>query len=120
MPWPFYDRDLVSKVDLMIDRQTGSLLINIHSISSDFETGDRGVVRAPFTVAKWVLTAKGENKTEVLYQVLADPGVYIPAFLVNMFSKGMGVKTIQGLRKIVKRDKYRKAKAIVTTTPWIR
>jgi hypothetical protein len=30
----------------------------------------------------------------------------------------MGVDTIAGLREMVKKEKYRNAKALVTNTPW--
>ena len=120
MPWPFYDRDLVAKVEVMIDEATGALLINIQSISSDFRTDDEYVVRTPITRAKWILTPISEDETEVLYQALADPGGYVPAFLINMFSHNMAISTIAELRKMVKKDKYKNAEAVITTTPWIR
>lgn len=120
MPWPFYDRDLVAKVEVRVDEATGALLIDIQSITTDFGTDDGYVVRAPMTRAKWILTPISANETEVLYQILTDPGGYLPAFLVNMFSSDMGVSTIAELRKMVKKDKYKNAKSIVTTTPWIR
>jgi len=120
MPWPFYDRDLVAKVEVMVDEATGTLLIDIQSITTDFRTEDDYVVRAPMTRAKWILTPISANETEVLYQILTGPGGYLPAFLVNLFSSDMGVSTIAELRKMVKKDKYKNAKSIVTTTPWIR
>jgi hypothetical protein len=120
MPWPFYDRDLVAKVEVMIDGKTGALLFKIQSIPNDFRAEDEYVVRAPMTRAKWVLTPISESETEVLYQALADPGGYIPAFLINMFSHDMAISTIAELRKMVKKDKYKNAKSIVTTTHWIR
>ena len=120
MPWPFYDRDLVAKVQVMVDEATGALLFDIQGITTDFRAEDGYVVRAPMTRAKWILTPVSENETEVLYQILTEPGGYLPAFLVNLFSSDMGVITIAELRNMVKKDKYNNAKSIVTTTPWIR
>jgi hypothetical protein len=119
MPWPFYDRDLVAKVEVRIDEATGALLIKIQSISSDFKAEDYYTVRIPSTKAKWILTPMGENKTKVLYQILTDPGGYMPGFAVNLVSNDMAVSTIASLRKMVKKEKYKNAKAIVTTTPWL-
>lgn len=49
---------------------------------------------------------------------VAPPVGRLPKFLVNLFSKKMGVDTIAGLREMVKKEKYRNAKALLTTTPW--
>ena len=120
MPWPLYDRDAVGKIELMIDRTTGALLVQTQNISTDFRTEDQDAVRAPVLAGKWVLTPLGENKTEALYQVLADPGGYLPSFIINMVSQDLAVNTILGIRKMVKKDKYKNVKTIITKTPWIR
>jgi hypothetical protein len=120
MPWPFYDRDGVAKAILRIDEETGALLWQAHTIATDFREDDWCVLRVPIVDAKWILTPLGENKTRAHYQILADPGGYLPTFLVNMMSEDLAVKTIAGIREMVKKDKYKKAKSVVTTTPWAR
>jgi hypothetical protein len=120
MPWPMYDRDAVGKIELMIDKATGALLVQTQNISTDFKTEDQDAVRAPLLTGKWVLTPIGKNKTEALYQVLADPGGYLPSFIVNMVSQDLAINTIAGIRKMVKKDKYKNVKTIMTTTPWVR
>jgi hypothetical protein len=119
MPWPFYDRDSVGRIDFMIDEKTGALFVRARATSTDFKVDDY-TVRAPLAWAKWILTPQGKNKTVVLYQVIADPGGYLPTFLVNMYSQDLAVKTILGIRKMVKMDKYKDAKSVITTTPWIK
>jgi hypothetical protein len=120
MPWPLYDRDAVGKIELMIDKTTGALLVQTQNIPTDYRTENEDAVRAPVLEGKWILTPIGENKTEALYQVLADPGGYLPSFIINMVSEDLAVKTILGIRKMVKKDKYKNVKIIITTTPWIR
>jgi len=120
MPWPFYDRDGVARVRYMIDQATGALLVQVQNISTDFKREDHFVLRVPIAEAKWILTPLGENKTEMVYQILVDPGGYIPAFLVNMYSKDMAIKTIEDIRKFVRTDRYKNAKSVLTTTPWDR
>jgi hypothetical protein len=120
MPWPMYDRDAVGKIELMIDKATGALLVQTQNISTDFKSEDQDAVRAPLLEGKWVLTPIGKNKTEALYQVLADPGGYLPSFIVNMVSQDLAINTIAGIRKMVKKDKYKNVKTIMTTTPWVR
>ncbi|MEA3223249.1 MAG: START domain-containing protein, partial [Thermodesulfobacteriota bacterium] len=120
MTWPIHDRDVVAKTEYMIDKSTGILHVQAHRISTDFRTQNKKVIRIPITEVKYILTPIGKDKTEVTYQILADPGGKLPSSLVNMLSKNLGVKTIAGIREMVKKDKYKNVKSVTTTTPWIR
>lgn len=120
LPWPVDDRDVIVKAEYMIDKATGALFFQAQNISTDFKAEDNEVVRMPTAEVKCIATPLGENKTEVLYQVLVDPGGMLPSFLTNMLMKDLAVRTIAAIREVVKKDKYKNAKSIVTTTPWIR
>jgi len=120
MPWPVNDRYALFRADHMIDRSTGAIRVAVESISADFDEKDKKAVRMPITIGQCIATPVGEKETEVRYQVLADPGGNLPSWLVNMLSKNLGVKTIAGIREMVKKDKYRQATRIITTTPWVR
>jgi len=120
MPWPVNDRYAVFRADHMIDASTGAIRVAVKNISADFDEKDKKAVRMPITIGQCIATPVSENETEVLYQVLADPGGNLPSWLVNMLSKNLGVKTIAGIREMVKKDKYRNASRIITTTPWVR
>ena len=120
MPWPFYDRHGVARAEYRIDEETGALLWQAQSVSANFRDEDWYVLKVPIVDAKWILTPVGENKTRAHYQILADPGGYVPTFVVNIMSEDLAVKTIAGIREMVKKDKYKTAKSVVTTTPWTR
>jgi hypothetical protein len=120
MPWPVNDRYAVFRANHMIDASTGAIRVAVENISADFDEKDKKAVRMPITIGQCIATPVGENETEVLYQVLADPGGNLPSWLVNMLSKNLGVKTIAGIREMVEKDKYRNATEIITTTPWVR
>jgi len=47
---------------------------------------------------------------------MSDPGGGLPAFLVSILSHDLGVKTIAGIRRMAKQEKYRQATAVTTTT----
>jgi hypothetical protein len=70
----------------------------------------------PLSVIDCTLVSKGADKTEVTYQVLADPGGELPSFIVNMLTNDYGIKTIAGLRQMVKKDKYKNVTKVVTAT----
>ena len=118
MPWPVDDRYVVVKSVNMIDTKTGTLYVRAREMQADFPQAQHGLVRMPLLRYIMIVTPFGESKSQVHYQVLADPGGILPAFLVNLFSKNMGVDTILGLREMVKKEKYRNTTALVTTTPW--
>lgn len=76
----------------------------------------RDISIMPQSITDCKLVPKGADKTEVTYQVLGDPGGKLPHFLVSMFTKNYGIKTIAGLRQMVKKDKLKNVKKVVTTT----
>ncbi|MBW2637465.1 MAG: hypothetical protein JRC86_08100, partial [Deltaproteobacteria bacterium] len=106
MPWPVNDRDVVVKSVLMVDTKTGTLYVRAHEVTADFPHAPSGLVRMPILRYIMIVSPLGESKSQVYYQVLADPGGRLPKFLVNLFSKNMGVDTIAGLREMVKKEKY--------------
>jgi hypothetical protein len=120
MPWPVNDRYAVFRANHMIDASTGAIRVAVQNISVDFDEKDENAVRMPITIGQCIATPMGENETEVLYQVLADPGGNLPSWLINMLSKNLGVKTIEGIREMVKKDKYKNASEVITRTPWVR
>jgi len=70
----------------------------------------------PLVIVDYTLAPKGPDKTEVTYEALADPGGNLPAFVVNLLTKNLSIETISSIRKMVKKDKYKNIKAVVTTT----
>ncbi len=118
MPWPADDRIGVALVEYTIDRKTGALHIAAEETPVKMENEPVDAVRMPLVRMTFIVTPLGENRSEVLYQVLADPGGNLPSFIVNLFSKNLGIKTIAGIREMVKKEKYRGAASVITTTPW--
>ena len=116
MPMPVSDRDTVGKAVYTIDKATGTVYIDVNNIQSTYKL-DKKKVRMPLVNATYTLVPKGPNKTEVTYTALADPGGNLPAFVVNMLTKNLSIETIAGIRDMVKKDKYKNVKTVMTTTP---
>ena len=115
MPYPVSDRDVVGKADWSIDKATGTLYLHAEGIKSDYKM-DKKKVRMPLLIADYILVPKGPDKTEVTYIALADPGGNLPSFVVNLLTKNLSIQTIAGMREMVKKDKYKNVKSVVTTT----
>lgn len=109
------DRDCIARCDWSINTATDTLYCHGEGIKSDYHL-EKGVVRMPLVTLDYTLMPKGPDKTEVTYLALAVPGGSLPSFVVNLLTKNLGIKTIAGLRDMAKKDKYKNAKAVVTTT----
>jgi hypothetical protein len=119
LPFPVRDRDAVVKSLWSVDKKTGTVYCYAESIKSKYKQS-KEIVRMPLSIIECTLVPRGAYKTEVIYQVLGDPGGELPSWFVRMLTSDYGIKTIAGLRKIVKKDKYRNVKTVVTTTPHLK
>ncbi|MBN1472475.1 MAG: hypothetical protein JW925_11895 [Syntrophaceae bacterium] len=119
LPFPISDRDVVSSSEWTIDKMTGIVYCHAEGVKTTLKQSE-DIVRIPFSIINCILIPRSENKTEVIYQVLCDAGGKLPPWLVKMLSRDYGIKTIAGIRKMVKKDKYKNVKEIVTTTPHIK
>lgn len=116
MPAPVKDRDVVTRTSYTIDKATGT--IYSHSVSIDTEYGRSPKrVRMPLARVDYIIVPKGPDTCEFTYQGFGHPGGNLPVFVVNTLTKNMGIKTIAGIRKMAKKDKYRAAKSPVTASP---
>jgi len=114
MPYPASDRDVVAKADYSINKATGTVYVHAEGIKSGYKM-DKKNVRMPLLIADYILVPKGPDKTEVTYIALGDPGGNLPSFIINLFTKNLSIQTIAGIREMVKKDKYKNVKALVTT-----
>ena len=115
MPFPLKDRDAVSLVEYTIEKSTGTIYVKIRGIKTDYKL-NKDMVRIPMIKVDYVLTPNGPDRTEVIFTSIAEPGGSIPSFIVDMFSKNLGIETIAGLRVMVRKDKYKNIIKVVTTT----
>ncbi|MFZ3158521.1 MAG: START domain-containing protein [Smithella sp.] len=115
LPFPLSDRDIIAKALWSMDKSTGAIYCHSEGVKTAYKQ-NQDVIRMPLSITDCKLVPKGADKTEVTYQVLGDPGGKLPHFLVSMFTKNYGIKTIAGLRQMVKKDKLKNVKKVVTTT----
>lgn len=105
-PAPVSDRDLVvrSFTTYLLDRARG--IVTLTSVTDPAAPQRSGVVRMTDFSGEYVLEYISRDKTGVIYSYRADPGGNIPTFLVNLFSRDGLFKTLAGLKKMAKRQKY--------------
>jgi len=115
MPYPVKDRDAIAKATFSIDKATGTVYVHVEGFKTAYKQ-DQKKVRMPLVIVDYTLAPRGPDKSEVTYEALADPGGNLPAFVVNMLTKNLSIETISSIRMMVKKDKYKNARAVVTTT----
>lgn len=99
LPWPFDNRDEVTKSVVKKDSLSNNYHIEI-DIIEDYVPEKKGITRLVFGNGLWVFTPVDEHKTEVYHRFGGDPGGKIPAWIVNMFLVDGPYKTMMGLQEL--------------------
>ena len=100
------DRDTVLKVETKVARDKKMIWVVFNQIEDPKAPVIDGVVRMPVLKGHWRLRQISTNETELEYQVQADPGGALPAWLVNLVSRKMPYHTVLNMRTQVKKRGY--------------
>ena len=106
------DRDVVVKSSLQYWPDERHVRIEVRDVKHERAPPRDGVVRMPDLEVVWDLIALDARSTYATYQVRADPGGLLPAWLVNLASKRIPFHTLRNLREEVKKD-YDESLAVV-------
>ncbi|WP_020530860.1 hypothetical protein [Flexithrix dorotheae] len=101
IPWPFNNKDLVSKNKLVVDQKSGAVTIFLESMP-DFIPEADGKKRIKKSEGSWKFIPQEDGTTEVIYQIFAEPNDFLPQWLVNMVVIGSIFDTFQEFREKVK------------------
>lgn len=102
-PWPADDRDVVLRVDVEFDAPRHRIVNRFSSIRKSKIKPVDGVVRMPRLRGYYLLEALGPDRTRVTYEVDADPGGWLPDWVVEMAAESLPLETIVNLRRQVGR-----------------
>ncbi len=114
IPFPLSDRDTVSLVKYSKDWDTGKVVITMNSIGipedakygMDEYTKEKRRVRMPVMNGIITLTRIDTQNTKMIYQAHAEPGITLPAWVLNGLSTGQPFKTLKGIVKEVQKEVY--------------
>ena len=99
IPWPFHDRDEVTRSVIVKDSIHGSYLIK-STIVKGIVPEKAGLVRMTKGHGHWLLQKLPGDKTKVEFQFLADPAGNLPASIVNLFIVDAPYKSLLNLKKL--------------------
>lgn len=104
-PWPYKNRDGIYSNVFDWDKKGKTLTVEIELIEGK-EGSDRDLVRLD-GFGYWQVNVVSEDKLEVIFQMQVDPGGSIKAWLANMFVTDSPFYTMEGLREMIKEEKYK-------------
>lgn len=107
-PWPVDSRDFVVDVKLTQDPVTKTITI-ASACKPDYIPKVDGFVRITEFNASWTLIPKKDGSVEVTYQLLVNPGGYVPAWLVNLAVIDGPFDTTLHFKDWIMKEKYQKA-----------
>lgn len=119
-PWPIEDRDGYGTLDFYIHKPTNEILVKI-TVRENNMPLTKGVTRIPFCDMEWLIKPIDATHCQVTYQnMLRGGGVAdkMPASVMNYVMKHFGIITVQNIRKLMKEDKYKHSKGVITQTSW--
>ncbi|MFC1764093.1 START domain-containing protein [Planctomycetota bacterium] len=108
-PWPIMDRDTI--LHNLISQDKATLVVTIKQTGKpDYIKEKKNIARVKRTEGFWQFTAQKDGNVEIIYQVLSDPGGAIPVWLINSSLVSQPYATLLKMQKVVKSEKYQKAK----------
>ena len=96
-PWPVTPRDSILLVTSTV-APDGTLTRTLEGLPT-YAPAEKGFVRVAQVEGFWKLVPKGDNLTEVTYQVHTEPGGSVPSFVANKFVVDAPFNTLKGLKE---------------------
>lgn len=100
VPFPFDNRDQVTKSVIIRDPESGIQTIEV-SIVPDFLPTNKGIVRMNSGRGLWQFVPLENGQTKATHIFGGDPGGSIPSWVVNMFLVDGPIKTFTGLKELI-------------------
>jgi len=98
-PWPASNRDGVYRFTSARDAGGGAATVRVEALP-DFVPRREGLVRIPRSDGRWSIEAMGSG-VHVAYEIHADPGGWVPAWIANLTAVRMPYDTLRNLRRVL-------------------
>lgn len=107
-PWPVSDRDAVVSSSMIQDPETLVVRAEIFALTDRLPEDD-DYVRIPKMKGFWSFTPKDNGEVFITYQVHAEPGGSLPAWLANSVVVDTPYNTMSNMLDMIKKEKYQTA-----------
>ncbi len=106
-PWPLSDREIITESRGYRNPETSEIYIRMNA-APDFLPENDNYVRVPQLEGAWNILPLDENRCTVVFRLHLEPGGEIPAWLANIAVIDTPYHTLNNMREMVGREKYRK------------
>tara|TARA_B100000676_G_C17901763_1_gene744976 strand:+ start:321 stop:1031 length:711 start_codon:yes stop_codon:yes gene_type:complete len=107
LPWPLADREAVlrAKVTQTLTAEEESVMVDLIN-RPDALPPNNDYIRFPEMTGKLGFWRLEDNEVEMTYELILDPGGYIPAWIANILLRDAPYFTLERLRRIVSKPEY--------------
>lgn len=107
LPWPLADREAVLQADVRqkVTEEEESVMIELNN-QPDALPPNNDYIRFPEMWGKLGFVRLGDNQVEMTYELILDPGGYIPAWIANILLRDAPYFTLERLRRIIRKPEY--------------
>jgi hypothetical protein len=102
MPWPVRDRDVAAVATIRHDEENRRFILSLTG-RQELIPVDPRYLRVPSFDSSYTLNYGREDGVHVILEFTIDPGVRIPAWVMNYGITRMPVKMLANLRRLVSR-----------------
>lgn len=106
-PWPVSDREIITRSTAFIDKETSEAFIRMECLPDFIPLNERNV-RVRQLEGGWNILPLSENSCRVVLRMHIEPAGEIPSWLANIAVIDTPYHTLNNMRDMVKREKYRK------------
>jgi hypothetical protein len=106
LPWPLADRDFVVESKVKLDLAKGRVDICADALANPPIPVNRDMVRITRMQIRYLLEYIDRGHTRVTLTSWTDPAGYLPAAIVNLVATKLPYDSLQGMRSMLKREKY--------------
>jgi len=104
-PWPVSDRDAVYRVRATVTPSQKLVMVRFQAVKDQRVPPRKGVVRLDTLQGYYGLKVLGPRRTQLDYELDADPGGWVPKWIGKITAKRAVINTIRALRKHVARTR---------------
>lgn len=105
LPWPVNDRDAPLRLNMYQDEETYSLHVD-YEYDDDFVPVSADYVRMPEMRGNIIFEPLEQPNVQMTFEVVVDPGGYIPAWLANMILRDIPFFSMRRFRRVINSERY--------------